>query len=269
MSRSLAASFALVLAGLVMLPLAANAHPNKEPKNLAATKSVQLGYTLTHMNYAETPSKPYFDTEMGDLHGATFTFKGFTSSIYTHLALSYVTGNTHYDGAIQTPFGTFPYRGSTANKLLTYGVDLGPAFAIGDRDLIAPFIGSGLYYWRRDVGNGAPGSYTEKYYHWTANVGLADRLAITSKWAVQLRGEATYAIMNGISTSYGVATLGHDWGYIGAVSLDYHVLKSLDVYARASLQRFKFQRGDIGNGAYEPNSRTLNASYTAGLGLVF
>lgn len=266
MGRYTAALAAFVLAIVAMMPLVANANSSF---SLASTTTLQLGYTLTHMNYAEQPSKPYLDTEMGDLHGATLTFNRFTPATFTHTSLAYVEGNTHYNGSIQTPTGDIPYRGSTANKILTYQADAGPAFAIGQRDLIAPFIGTSVYYWRRDVGNGAPGGSTEKYVHWTVNAGLADRFAITSRFAVQLRGEATYAIANGIETPEGDAFLGHDWGYSGAVSLDYRVLKPLEVYVRAGVQRFRFQRGDLGAGVYEPNSRTLNASYSAGLGYRF
>lgn len=267
MSRYTAGICAVMLAIVAMTPLVASAH--SQPNNLAATSSLQLGYTLTHMNYAEQPSKPYLDTEMGDLHGATLTFNRFTPRLFAHSSLGYAEGNTHYNGSRQTRFGDIPYRGSTANKVLTYEADIGPAFAIGNRDLIAPFVGTGVYYWRRDVGNGAPGGLTEKYLHWSANVGLADRVALTARLAAQIRGEATYAIANGIVTPTGDAFLGHGWGYIGAVSLHYRVLKPLEVYVRASVQRFRFQRGDIASGVYEPASRTLNARYSVGLGYRF
>lgn len=259
-------------AALALAPMMANAKAN-----LAAGTTAAVGYTLTHNNYAEySPnSSGYADTEMGYLHGVTLALQHMGTHLYLSDAISYADGTTRYDGAMQqvtqTGIVTTPYQGRTHSQIWNADVAIGPSWGIGDRVLLAPIIGTNFYYWNRLAGDGAPGSVHERYLHWTVAAGLAGRVAITSRMRVQLVGEATYPVFNAISTPYGSAKLGKHTGYRATLSVNYRVYGGLGLFARASLQYFKFGQANItsSGSVIEPDSRTVNTTYMVGLSYAY
>lgn len=262
----------LLGAALALAPMMASAKAN-----LASGSTAAVGYTLTHNNYAEysPTSSSYLDTEMGTLHGVTLAAQHMGTHIYLGETISYADGTTRYDGAIQqvTQNGivTTPYQGRTHSQIWNVNFAIGPSWGIGDRVLLAPIIGTDVYYWNRRAGDGAPGSVHERYLHWTAAVGLVGRVAITSRMRVQLLGEATYPIINAISTPYGGTKLGKHAGYRASLSVNYRVYGGLGLFARASLQYFKFGRANItsSGSVIEPDSRTVNTTYMVGLSYAY
>lgn len=259
-------------AAMALTPMMANAKAN-----LASGGIDAVGYTLTHNNYAEysPTSGGYLDTEMGTLHGLTLTEQHMNTHLYLGSTISYVDGTTRYNGAMQqiTQNGvvTTSYQGRSHSQILNWDISFGPSWGIGDRVLLAPIIGTNVYYWNRVAGDGAPGSVHERYFHWTVAAGLVGRVAITSRMRVQLLGEATYPIINVISTPYGGAKLGKHTGYRATLSVNYRVYGGLGLFARASLQYFKFGRANItGSGSIiEPDSRTVNTTYMVGLSYAY
>lgn len=259
-------------------PLAGRAATKAPMPNLAAEQAVRVGYTLMHMNYAEHPSKPYLDTENGDLNGVGLSVIRFSGHLYDSIELALATGHTRYDGGIQqqSPSGIIvtPYQGRSGATVFNLRSVIGPAFSIGSRDKIAVFAGVGVYYWKRDVAQNSGVGYTEKYIAMPGYLGLADRLALTHSLGLTVRVSASKLLLSGISTPFGSGRLGTKTGYAGQLTLDYRVYKHLDVFARARLEKFRFTRvtlatSSTGAPIYEPNSRTLLASYELGLGYRF
>lgn len=257
---------------MALTPMMANAKVN-----LAAGSTVALGYTLTHNNYAEFSPKSsgYLDTEVGYLHGLTLAAQHMGTHLYLGETISYADGTTRYDGALQhitqTGVVTTPYQGHSHSQIWNVNAAIGPSWGIGDRVLLAPIIGTNMYYWDRLAGDGAPGSVRERYLHWTVAAGLAGRVAISSRIRVQMLGEVTYPLYNLIDTSYGGARLGKRTGYRASLSVNYRVCGSLGLFARASLQYFKFGQANITStgSVIEPDSRTLNTAYMIGLSYAY
>lgn len=257
-------------------PFAVRAATKTPAPNLAAEKAIRVGYTLMHMNYAEHPSKPYLDTENGDLNGVGFSAIRFSGHVYASTDLAMANGHTRYDGGIwqQTRYGIIstPYRGHSGATVLNARSVIGPAFSIGSRDKIAAFAGVGLYYWKRSLPG--PGGYTEHYIAMPGYLGLVDRLALTRTLGLSVRISASKLLLSGIKGPFASGSLGTKPGYAGEVTLDYRVYKHLEIFARARLEKFRFTRvtlvtSSTGGTIYEPNSRTLLASYELGLGYQF
>lgn len=267
-------SFATLLGCLV--PVASQAKPGVHPlRNLAAQQTLRLGYTLLHMNYAEHPSKPYLDTENGDLNGVGLSLIRFSGHLYDSIELALATGHTRYDGGIeqQSLSGTTftPYKGRSGATVFNLHSVIGPAFSIGSRDMIAVFAGVGLHYWKRDVAENSGAGYTEKYIAMPIYLGVANRLAVTQRLALSVSVSASKLALAGISTPFGSGNLGHKAGYAGELTLDYRIYKRVEIFARARLEKYQFSQVTLATSPtrgkfIEPNSRTLLASYEIGLG---
>lgn len=124
------------------------------------------------------------------------------------------------------------------------------------------------------MAQGSGASYTEKYMNLPAYVGVVDRLALTGALALNLRVAASWQLATGITTPFGSGHLGSHPGYAAQFSVDYQVIRRFNVFARARLEKFDFSRtvlSTLPNGVfyYEPNSRTLLASYEIGFGYQF
>ncbi len=249
------------LALLMLFPMSALAQPVFYSSNLATEQVLQVGYTVLHMNYAEHPSGPYLDTESRNLNAIRMGAMRFDKHLYTAVALTAASGRTRYDGRINHvsssgSISATPYQGHSGATIYDMHAALGPAFSIGGRDLVAPFVGVGLYYWKRQVAQGSGASYTEKYMNLPAYVGVVDRLALTGALALNLRVAASWQLATGITTPFGSGHLGSHPGYAAQFSVDYQVIRRFNVFARARLEKFDF-------------SRTLLASYEIGFGYQF
>lgn len=242
--------------------------------NAASGATVAVGFSLLHNNYAEySPTGPgYFDTEMGDLHGVTLALQRMDRRFFVSENLTYAAGDTRYDGSLQYSSGaSTPYVGSSHSTIWNINTALGPTWTVNNRVLVAPVVGTNLYYWDRLAGGGVQGSVHEKYLHWTVAAGLAGRVALSRRLRVQMLGEVTYPLYNMIDTPYGGALLGRSAGYRASVSVNYRLRTRLGLFARASLQWFRFGGASIvSSGALrEPDSRTLNATYTVGVSYAY
>lgn len=242
--------------------------------DFASGATLAVGFSLLHNNYAEyAPTGPgYFDTETGSLRGVTLAYQQMDRRRFLSENLTYVDGNTRYRGSLQYSSGkTTPYVGSSHSTIWNLDTAFGPAVAVSDAVLVAPIVGTNLYYWDRLAGGGVQGSVHEKYLHWTVAAGLAGRVTISRRVRMQLLGEATYPIYNMINTPYGAARLGRSPGYRASLSVNYRLLARLGLFARASVQWFRFGGAAIvSSGAIrEPDSRTINATYTVGLSYAY
>lgn len=266
------ALFLATLSLAVLMPLQATAASWNSPQP-AQLNLARLGFAETHLNYAEPPSKPYYDTENGYFPGISLDLESIGSGLYMRYGLFYGAGNINYDGSIQKTnpitrtVSTTPYQGKSREWLLSQHADIGPAFALSRRTLLAPFVGVGMRYWRRKAGNDSPAHVHERYLRVPLEFGVMERYAMTSRLQAELEVGGDYGLYNHIDTPVGSARLGHNWGFLSRLTFDYRLTRGLGLFVQASYRQFTSSRGDLSAYYYEPESRTRTQRYVIGLEL--
>lgn len=230
---------------------------------------IRLGFAETHLNYAEHPSKPYYDTENGYFPGADLTLVSIQPDFFARYNLFYGAGNVNYNGAIQNSFtGTStPYQGQSREWLLSQNIDVGPAFALSQNNTLMPYVGLGVRYWRRKAGNNAPQRVHERYLRAPLDFGLLDQIALTPRLRAEVEAGGNYGLANLVETPQGSSRLGHNWGYKASLTLNYQLTGALGIFAQADYQGFTSDRGNLSATYYEPASRTHTQRYTVGIQL--
>jgi len=280
MMRKTMASTAVLVSALTGVALATTAYAGTlqtTPK--AHFNGFSLGYKYTHYKRHEPGV-----TTKGGLNGAELGYEHMGSPIYFDFNLSYDTGKINYNGVAQIPNsnGTYSYtplhRHTHIKALVTYNIDVGPAFSMfSGRNILAPFIGTGGQYIygssprTRVTYNGSTYTlpqFARKNLMAQAQFGLADRYAVTPK--LQIQGKAAGLIdIGGIysDNAGGSGTYsGGDLGYRFKLRADYRLTHHIGVFASGAYYYFQTPRiNSLGTNAYEPAANKHEYSAVAGL----
>ncbi len=95
-------------------------------------------------------------------------------NLYIEIDMQYTLGTVDYQGFtfdLQTGART-PFTTKTTYSHFTMVIDAGYIVGLSKKFQLTPVAGFGYEVWNRDIGNGAPNGYDEKYSVVLANVGV-------------------------------------------------------------------------------------------------
>lgn len=268
---SFAAAIATLFAVIVLgMPALAQARWGATQGNSTASihlHTLRLGFMQTHFNYAEHPSKPYYDTTTGSFPGFAVGFENFSNRFYMDWQFSYGSGTDHYNGSLMNlqTGATTPYQSRETDYLLEERIDLGPAFYTGTRrNIIAPY--AGLFARLQEGDTPPPYGYSTRRTSLAGDFGLTDRVAITPRLQAELRAGGTYNLGGFVRNTLGNSGRYHDHkiGYQASITLDYHLWKAIGLFAQAEFDQVPLGRVDFNSLFYEPTDRTYEQHYSVG-----
>jgi hypothetical protein len=115
---------------------------------------INVGVNTFYRDYSEILPPPKKSDENGFLYGIVLGYEHKApEALFFILDLALSTGNTRYDGSLQSAYGEYrgPYKGFTANAFVNADSMLGYSFCINNRHLLTPFIGLGASSWLRSL----------------------------------------------------------------------------------------------------------------------
>jgi hypothetical protein len=162
-------------------------------------------FVLFNVSFAQNLSETFQITPYASIHG--FSWKEFSSTgaedlkeagprfsfgvvprfsflqrntMFTELSINYTFGTVDYDGFLMDQLGNrTPYTNKTAYSSFEIAADAGYIFELSKSLQLAPVAGFGFEYWNRDLDNGGPRGYDEKYSVFLANVGVRGTYILT------------------------------------------------------------------------------------------
>lgn len=239
-------------------------------------RSISLGAGVLQQRYTETDAYGYttdgvLNSERGKLRsfdlvarwqGALST-KPTIPSLWLHGRLRHSTGNTDYQGYLQSGSTLIPYASTTGNALVSGELRVGAAFANSDVAVQSvPYIAVQRQTWRRELTQ-----YTEDFSHTAALAGLLVQWRIAPAWSAELDAAAGRMLAAHMRS----ADLGFDqklgtrpvW-QLGA-QIGYQVTPQWRASLYTDFQHYRYGASAVQNGMQEPASLTQQLSYGARL----
>jgi hypothetical protein len=271
-----------------------NSQKNTDNENRSNIPSrLYIGPDFFHRDYSEKEGK---SDEFGTLYGfqATYDYvKG--NSIYFGFGLRYGTGQTTYDGSLQSD-GT-PAKSTTGNHLLNLEGRLGYTFQPGGRKgrlLLSPFVGLGYHKWNRNISGDftlptgqIDGVDTSEIYSWGyVGPGFHAEYKISKKFDIGLNAKLMFMFGGAINaenksqeiiTEQGSGGIGNDLQYEIELPLTFHLVDKPQTGIDLKVTPY-YRSQDIGRGSdfplrsnqgerilFEPASNTSAYGVTAGV----
>ncbi len=237
-----------------------------------------LSYT-EHAYYATnlTPVGGKLDSETGSLPGYNVSLSlmrnWMVDNLYLNAQVSYVSGNTAYDGS------TCFFRGacipvSKTNRATIFDTDfrLGKGFSLAPKVMLTPYFGIGTNYWLRG------GQYSETYTNDYAGGGLLAQYGATDTLVLSAYGLVGGTFGSHISVGRAgpnspawSGALGDSGIYKLGLSADYAWTRNLHFNASVDYVDFRFGHSAVQpvTGQVEPNSATSDVMLKVGVGYSF
>lgn len=230
-----------------------------------ADSGFRLGIGQVHQHYVEsTPSSGTLDQEHGSLRSFTLAMNGQGSHAGVGFLMNYVSGNDHYNGALQyydPSTGTMqstPMQSTTKNMMFDMRVHFDLGFSPLPHTAIIPLVFGGFHAWHRQITG--VGAVTENYIDFYYGGGLKLQYAIDSfvLSATGRYGTTTMSKMKGSNATFNLGSM--PW-YSAGLRLTYVPLSWLKAYIGDTYTGFGYGASNtvpIGGGFYssEPHSRT-------------
>lgn len=233
------------------------------------------GQSLSYQEYNPRVSMNPLDSESGKQPALKLRFSLQGSllgmrNLYTHVALSYAQGSTHYQGFSQNLVtnATAPLSASTHDDTYAGSVRFGKGFVFGENCnyQLTPELVYSYDTWHRSVGGGISMGYLEVYKHQAAGVGLMGQAAY-GRWVfgLTLTGEKTFSAS--MSSPFAQSlSLGGRYANSEDLNVDYRMSRSQHLTLALEHSHFLYGHSAVvaAQGSYlqEPSSETnLNSVY--------
>ena len=229
-----------------------------ETVNAGEASSISLGPSALSFRYKEFPDNERLrNREDGLLPGVTAGLRLAPGSWRVRLAGSYHGGKVDYDGATQS--GS-PHKTETGTDIFDVMVTAGYSFAVGGSVTLAPYLGAGYRYWRRDILPNAGVRGLLEVYRWPyAMVGLDLGLFQTERFQggidVRLIRPIDPKLDVGISPET-TLDLGARTGYRVSLPLRWSFGASQGILFEPFYERQEIGASRARNGILEPSSDT-------------
>lgn len=266
---------------LVGIPFAHASYPNRAVR--AVANQLAFGFGRIHQNYQEFHNglKPgignVLDREDGSIDLATCRLSLLYDRFFGDLQLNYATGETLYDGHLQSGA---PAIATTHNEIRALRADLGYALWTNSDGLLAPVFELGTRTWTRRI---TDTGQEERYKHKFLGLGLRGYYAITGDVVfsgLAIVGKTLSPVIAGTqvalwpaaslgTSTYKRAALGiefrleHNW-LIG-VAGEYLIWR----YGQSGSFAVTDSTGTPAGQGIEPESRTAQTSYYMTVGHTF
>jgi len=209
-------------------------------------------------HYKEFPDDQRLrNREDGLLPGLTASLRLAPGSWRVRLAGSYHGGRVDYDGA--TSSGN-PHQTDTETEILDVLATGGYSFALSDSVSLAPYIGAGYRYWRRDILPNRGVSGLLEVYRWPyATVGLELGLCQTERFQGGIDVRLIRPIDPKLDVDINPATtldLGARTGYRVSLPLRWSFGASQGILLEPYYERQDIGASPAKNGILEPSSDT-------------
>ena len=193
-------------------------------------------------------------------------------NIYTSMSVGVSTGHTNYSGYLQSMDGSsglIPFDNSTSNTTTDVLVKVGKAFDFGPRAQATPYVQYGFHNWVRDM-QGQYG-YKETYSHHTLGGGVLGQYAFSPRLVGSLDANVSAILGPKMSASI----FSNDFNLKAkasesvSVGVEYAFTDRLHANASYRFTHFEYGQSGVNNGAFEPDSKTNEHLFLAGLGYSF
>jgi len=253
---------------------------------LLANNQISLDAIGQNIDYLETVKGP-FDTERGwqpglQLTGSAMGNLGPITNVYVMGQFTWAKDHTHYvGGAGGSPYGSVV--GASGAETKDFDFRLGKGFDVGQNWMFTPYFGAGYHVWDRNVTEGMPGGYFEKYEHGYTGGGLLIQWAPTNQWVISANGlvGSTFSpqmttSMNGAFAAPNTFNLGSKLIWKAGLSTDYALTPQWHLNAGFDYTCFNYGASDwvpipnrAGHAANEPDSRSGIWTVKTGIGYSF
>lgn len=249
----------------------------------SANNQISVQFQSQDMNHTEIVNGAIADSE--DAHIAGYGL--FASAMkdlwlgHDFFAVQYTSfyGESTYVGSsIGNPvYGSLVEKSSAKNS--DFNFRFGNGYLVDGGLMVTPYGELGYHKYDRTIGYATPGSYLETYTHYYYGIGIMGQLSPTDKmvWFANILIGHTFRanITVGLPAPFGFsAKLGNSALYKMGTSLDYAFTKNLHANFGVDVASWKYgmsadQPVGFGLFLYEPDSKTNNTTYKAGIGFSF
>lgn len=248
----------------------------------AANRQVFLGAGGQRLQYTEHDGGFLLDSDIGKQAAVTggAVWQGSTlgfEDIYLCGQYFFARGKTAYSGYLQNPQTQIlvPWDSSTDVETADWNLRLGKAFGDLHRTgMLTAFVEAGEHRWVRDSSQSdAPYGYLEVYKHKRVELGVIGQARLAPKLVGALEITAGSSFDAQLSTpALGGGTtfaLGAERILGGAVNVNYAVTSRLHARLEYRDTSFRYRQSPVVNGAYEPDSGTIQSTAMLSVGYGF
>jgi hypothetical protein len=244
---------------------------------IRSNNQISLDVVGSNWNYLERDQFGVaLDSEKGPQPGVQVTGSvmgclGSLTNIYAMARYTYLNGTTNYWA------GGGPVTFNTDHAVISTGdFRLGKGFDIGANWMLTPYVGAGLQRWDRDLSNAqGPFGYHEAYKHDYAGGGLLVQFSPVSLLVLSANGLVGSTFSANMTTSQNGGAVIQPWTfglgskliYMAGLSADYAFTPNFHGNVGADYVNYAYGRSAVNPfGLLEPDSRTSNWTFKAGLG---
>lgn len=246
----------------------------------SSNNQIGLQFISTNVDYTETGNGRLgthtgtLDTEKGNVPGFAVSASAMKDVMlgndYFQFQYSQNHGSTNYVGSLMG--GNFGSVTATSSaKLADVSLRYGKGYEVGHDAMLTPYFELGNHRWERGVNQGE--TYTN-YWYGIGALGQVSPIAKLVLSANALIGKTDSANIKVSGNSGFNTTLGNSTLYRLGLGADYAITKNFHANIGVDYTSFKYgisNTNNIGGGfvAWEPDSKTNNTSYKAGVGYAF
>ena len=254
---------------------------------LGVNNQFRLDFADRYLDYGE-----HGNVKQGEAPGLIDSERGWIPGLTASVSVmrDVVVSNAYFEGAVSWNDGQSRYAGSFSGLPQAYGdlkqshdaemadVDLrfGKGFALAPWAMLTPYVGVGAHDWVRDSSK-SEGGYKEEYRNGYAGAGLMLQMSPFSQFVVSASGlvGSTFApSLRATRLPGGIAPFSVDLGksaiYKLGLSGDYALTERFHVNAGVDYTNFDYgESKTLGNGLFEPDSRTSDTRLKVGFGYAY
>ncbi|MGB9153470.1 MAG: hypothetical protein WCD70_10330 [Alphaproteobacteria bacterium] len=219
------------------------------------------------LNYKEPSAAPYLpDSEHGMLPSiaAGVSYMGY-KDLYLALEGNVSFGDANYNGAYYY-YPTTPLQGTTHETISNVDGKIGKGFALGNSEMLTPYVELGFRSWDRNLGGGD----VEDYQNFDTLAGVMLQIAPTSSLILSAYGSAGTTFAAQMTSAPDTYNLGSSGVYKIGGKIGYDLTQRVELFTTLDYDHFRYGQSAVAaDGSYEPNSNTEDTTLRVGLGYHF
>jgi hypothetical protein len=240
----------------------------------AHNRSILIGLDALSRQYTEfdntgLTSGGILDSEKGALAGGAIRarwqgalFGQSSREVYLQAEYRQHSGNTSYQGYLQTGLTLTPYSATTQNELHDFRARIGlPVAQTEDRQWV-PFVVYRYQNWVRDLVQ-----YRETFQHHAGAVGVLGQWRVSQLWVLEgeaSAGQILHAQIDGPKLGFS-GTLGNQTLWTLGASASYQIKNHWRAVASIRHEQSRYSQSAPSNGFIEPASRTRQTNTMLGI----